>query len=308
MNLHEYQTKELLARQGVMIPQGAVASTLEQVRQLAADFLSPVVVKAQVLTGGRGKAGGIRLASNPDEAEQAAAAILGMDIKGHTVQWVLVEQAADIKTELYLAALIDRASQKIMVMESAEGGMDIEEVAATAPEKICKIYVDPFMGVRSYQITDLGREIHLSEQLWPAFRIFVTKLYQTLVKYDAELLEINPLIVDQRDQLIALDGKMTLDENALFRQAEVGSERSNEDLHPIEIEAQKAGLNFVYLGGNVACLANGAGLAMATMDAIKYYGGSPANFLDLGGGSSQGCYNVTFGRVSKVPSGCLAPA
>ncbi|MCE2466442.1 MAG: ADP-forming succinate--CoA ligase subunit beta [Caldilineaceae bacterium] len=286
MNLHEYQTKSLLEREGIPVPQGAVAMTPDGARQIAIDLGLVVAVKAQVLTGGRGKAGGIRLAGNPDEAEDAAAHILGMDIKGHKVQRVLVEQASHIKAELYLAALIDRTSQQIMVMASSEGGMEIEEVAAHSPDKIRRIYADPFMGIRSYQCTRLAREVELPVALWPAFHRLVSKLHDALIKHDADLLEINPLVVNHGDQLVALDGKMTLDDNALYRQPEFGSELGSENQHPTEVEALNAGLNFVYLGGNVACLANGAGLAMATMDAVKYYGGDPANFLDLGGGSS----------------------
>ncbi len=286
MNLHEYQTKQLFARQGIAVPQGEVADSPAQAKEIAVALGPATAIKAQVLTGGRGKAGGIALAATPEEAESAAARILGMDIRGHTVQRVLVEEASRIRKEIYLAALIDREAQRIMLMASAEGGMEIEEVAAANPEKIKRVYADPLMGLHPYQGLQLAKEIGLESALWNPFAALSRQLFDTLVAQDADLAEINPLIINEEGSLVALDGKMSLDDNALARHPEWNVADLSENQHPLEVRAQEAGLNFVYLGGSVACLANGAGLAMATMDVVKYFGGEPANFLDIGGGAT----------------------
>ncbi len=286
MNLHEYQTKQLLAQQGISVPKGEVASSPDQVRAIAQTFDQAIAVKAQVLTGGRGKAGGIAVVNTPPDAAHAAARILGMDIKGHRVQHVLVEQAAQIAQEIYLAALVDRQTQRIMLMASAEGGMDIEEVAAAHPEKIRRVYADPLVGLHQYQGLTLAKAIGLASNHWFAFSLVAQRLFTALVTHDADLAEINPLVVDDQGQLLALDGKMSIDDNALGRHPEWQDEDLSASRHPLEVRGQEAGLNFVYLGGNVACLGNGAGLAMATMDAVKLFGGEPANFLDIGGGAS----------------------
>lgn len=286
MNLHEYQSKRLFARQGIAVPQGFTADSPAAARRIAEDFGQPVAVKAQVLIGGRGKAGGIRVAATPAAAEAAAADILGMDIRGHTVHRLLIEAASEIQSEIYLAALVDRESQRIMLMASGEGGMEIEEVAARSPEKIRRAYADPFMGVRDHQGIRLAKEVGLPPRLWSAFAVCTRRLHATLTAYDADLAEINPLIVDASGALLALDGKMSVDDSALHRQPELVEDVGAEEGNPFEREAQAAGLNFVYLGGDVACLGNGAGLAMATMDAIKHFGGNPANFLDIGGDAS----------------------
>ncbi len=288
MNLHEYQTKQLFARQGIAIPQGEVADSPAQARQIATALGPATAVKAQVLTGGRGKAGGIAVAATPDEAASAAARILGMDIKGHVVRRVLVEEASDIRQEIYLAALVDRAAQRIMLMASAEGGMDIEEVAASHPDKIKRVYADPLMGLHQYQGLQLAKAIGLDAACWSAFATLAKQLFDALGVQDADLAEINPLIINAEGDLVALDGKMSIDDSALPRHPEWQGEDLAESGHPLEEQARAAGLNFVYLGGTVACLGNGAGLAMATMDAVKLFGGTPANFLDIGGGATIG--------------------
>lgn len=286
MNLYEFQTKQLFAQKGIPVPQGKTATSPQDVYHLARDLGPAVAVKAQVLTGGRMKAGGIRIATSPDEARSAAEDILGMDITGHRVHRVLVEKVADIAQEIYLGAIIDREAQRIMLMASAEGGIDIEEVAAAAPEKIRRVHADPFQGLRMYQGMQLAKEIGLPAAQWRAFMTLARTLFDTAVHFDADLVEINPLVITGEGQLLALDGKMSIDDNALPRQPqwEAGDEQASG--HVLEQRADEAGLNFVYLGGNVACLGNGAGLAMATMDAVTYFGGQPANFLDIGGGAT----------------------
>ncbi len=286
MDLFEFQAKALFRQKGIPVPLGETASTPAHARGLAAQYGAPVAVKAQVLTGGRGKAGGIKVAADPDAAEAAAAAILGMDIKGHTVRQVLVEAAADIAQEIYLGILIDRETQRLMVMASAEGGVEIEEVAARTPEKIRRAYADPLLGWRRYQGLGLAKALGLAPRVWPGFAAVTAQLFDAAVHFDADLAEINPLILDAQNQFVALDGKVSIDDNALPRQDALMPEEEGAGRHPLEAEARAAGLNFVYLGGNVACLGNGAGLAMATMDAVQYFGGQPANFLDIGGGAS----------------------
>ncbi|WP_374685603.1 ADP-forming succinate--CoA ligase subunit beta [Promineifilum sp.] len=286
MNLHEFQAKRLFAEHGIPIPRGEVAYTPENARQIAADLGGKVVVKSQVLTGGRGKAGGIKLANNPAEAEARAADILGMKIKGLTVNKVLIdEQAPGIQQELYLAALIDRGRRRPMIMASAAGGMDIEEVAETTPEKIHTVHIDPTLGVRGYQTTYLAKAMGLPREVWRQFHQIVAGLYNCFKANDASLTEINPLIITGDGKLLALDGKVSIDDNALDRQPRLAEMRDVAEEPLAEAEARRTGITFIQLDGNIGCMVNGAGLAMATMDIIKLYGGEPANFLDIGGGA-----------------------
>ncbi|MDQ4077036.1 MAG: ADP-forming succinate--CoA ligase subunit beta [Chloroflexota bacterium] len=286
MKLHEYQSKRLFGEFGIPIPQGEVATTPEEARQIAERIGKPVVVKAQVLVGGRGKAGGVKLAKTPEEAEARAREILGMDIKGLTVEKVLIDPAADIKDEIYLGVTLDRAARKNAIMASAAGGVDIEEVAATTPEKIVTVRVDPAVGLADYQKRALAYDIGLEDkQQVRQFTDIVGKLYDVYSGTDATLAEINPLIVGEDGSLLAVDGKIDLDDNALFRHPELAEKRDISEETEAEQEARKAGLTYIDLDGTIGCMVNGAGLAMATMDVIKLYGGEPANFLDIGGGA-----------------------
>jgi succinyl-CoA synthetase beta subunit len=286
VNLHEYQAKRLFAEHGIPIPNGKMASTPAEAREIARELGGRVVVKAQVHTGGRGKAGGIKLANSPDEAEAEASRILGMDIRGYKVRRVLVdEQAPGIQQEIYLAILIDRAARRPMIMASAAGGMDIEQVAATAPEKIITVHVEPALGVRGYQTTYLASAMDLPRELWRDFHKIVSGLYDCFKSNDCSLTEINPLVITGEGKLLALDGKMSIDDNALSRQTRLAEMRDVEEEPPAEREARLSGISFIQLEGNIGCMVNGAGLAMTTMDVIKLFGGEPANFLDIGGGA-----------------------
>jgi succinyl-CoA synthetase beta subunit len=285
LKLHEYQSKRVFAQYGVPIPRGDVASTPEQARQIAARLGTRVVIKSQVLVGGRGKAGGIRLASDADEAEQMADRILGMKIKGLTVKKVLVDEAADIAHEIYLGIVIDRAHRRPVMMASAEGGVEIEEVARTTPERIVKVIIDPFLGLQPYQGREMAFGIGLSKELVRGFVRIAQGLYDAFAGSDASLAEVNPLVVTGGGSLLAVDGKMLLDDNALFRQFELAEMRDSDEETPEEQEARRHGLSYVKLDGQIGCMVNGAGLAMATMDITKLYGGEPANFLDIGGGA-----------------------
>ena len=285
MKLHEYQSKRIFARYGVPIPQGDVAATPEQARQIAGRLGTRVVVKSQVLVGGRGKAGGIRLADDPDEAEEVASQILGMSIKDLTVKKVLVDKAADIATEIYLGIVIDRGQRRPVMMASAEGGVEIEEVARTTPERIVKITIDPFLGLQPYQGRELSFGIGLPKELVRNFVKIAQGLYEAFVSCDASLAEINPLVVTGDGHLLAVDGKILLDDNGLFRHFELAEMRDADEETPEEQEARRHGLSYVKLDGEIGCMVNGAGLAMATMDITKLYGGEPANFLDIGGGA-----------------------
>ncbi|HEX8684116.1 MAG TPA: ADP-forming succinate--CoA ligase subunit beta [Ardenticatenaceae bacterium] len=286
MKLHEYQSKRLFGEYGIPVPQGEVATTPEEARQIAERIGGPVVVKSQVLVGGRGKAGGVKLAKTPEEAEARARDILGMDIKGLTVEKVLIDPAADIKNEIYLAVILDRAARRIAIMASAAGGVDIEEVAATTPEKIITVRVDPFLGLEDFQARQLAYDIGLTDKNQVRqFTEIVKGLYEVYVGSDATLAEINPLIVQGDGSLLAVDGKIDLDDNALFRHAELESQRDVAAETEAEQAASEAGLTYIDLDGTIGCMVNGAGLAMATMDVIKLYGGEPANFLDIGGGA-----------------------
>lgn len=285
MNLHEYQSKLRFAEFGIPIPRGKVAHDPQQVYEIAKELGGPVVIKAQVLTGGRGKAGGVKLAQTPEEAQQHADAILGMMIKGHKVLKVLVDPASQIKAEIYLGVTNDRAARKPLIMASAEGGMDIEEVNRVSPEKIIREHIDPFLGLRDYQIRNLAYGIDLPRDLWKQFINIARALYRSYIESDATLAEINPLIIDSDGNLLAVDGKMSIDDNALYRHADLAEMRDTSAEPPAETEARAAGLSYVKLDGEIGCMVNGAGLAMATMDMTQLFGGSPANFLDIGGGA-----------------------
>jgi len=287
MRLHEYQSKEIFANHRIPIPRGRLASTPEEAKLIAEELGGPVVLKAQVLVGGRGKAGGIRLVKSPDEAEAEAAKILGERIKDIPVRRLLIEEAVNIQQEIYIGMTVDREKGETILIASAEGGVDIEEVARTMPEKISRVGVNPLMGLRDYQARNLATEIEIPRPLWRAFITITQNLYQAYQSLDATLAEINPLVITGAKRLIALDGKMILDDNALFRHPEFVDKRDT-SIEPLEEqEARKFGLAYIKLEGNIGCLVNGAGLAMATMDIIKHQGGEPANFLDIGGGASS---------------------
>jgi len=285
VKLHEYQSKRIFSDYGVPIPEGDIATTPAEAREIARKMGGPVVIKSQVLVGGRGKAGGIKLAKNPDEAEKLAAQILGMKIKGLTVDTVLVDQAASIKQEFYLGIVIDRAQQKPVIIASAEGGVEIEEVAKTKPEAIMRLPIDPSIGLLDYQARDLAFNLGLRRNFMNQFVQTVRGLYRTFIHSDATLAEINPLVVTADEQLLAVDGKIVLDDNALFRHLHLAELRDVQEESPAERQARLADLSYVKLDGEIGCMVNGAGLAMATMDIIKHYGGEPANFLDIGGGA-----------------------
>ena len=286
MNIHEYQAKEILRGLGVPIPPGQVAETPDEVEKIAKKIGKPVVVKAQVHAGGRGKAGGVKVAKTPAEAKDKAAAILGMKIKGLTVLKVLVTEAVDIASEAYVGVILDRASKKPVFMVSAAGGIDIEEVAASMPEKILKMPVDTRYGLMPFQAMRLGFFLHADLAKARAAARIMQQLYIAFIQSGCSLAEINPLVVTLNDDVVALDAKMSIDDNELERRPALGALRDESAEEPSEVQARAANLTFIKLEGNVGCCVNGAGLAMATMDLVKYYGGEPANFLDIGGSSS----------------------
>ncbi|MGJ3240471.1 MAG: ADP-forming succinate--CoA ligase subunit beta [Anaerolineae bacterium] len=289
MKLHEYQSKFRFAEFGIPIPKGKVAETPDEALAIAEELGTPVVVvKAQVHVGGRGKAGGVKIAKSPAEAREHATAILGMDIKGLTVEKVLIDPGADIQDEIYLAITNDRAAGKPLIIASAEGGMDIEELAKTDPDKIVREHIDPIWGLKSYQANSVASRMNLKPEQWRPFVKILMALYDCFASSDAELAEINPLVVQGDGSLIAVDGKMIIDDSALPRQKKLAAMRDSAEETPEEIEAREAGISYVKLDGTIGCMVNGAGLAMTTMDMTKLYGGEefgPANFLDIGGGA-----------------------
>jgi succinyl-CoA synthetase beta subunit len=287
VKLHEYQSKRLFAKHGVPIPSGDVAATPDEARAIAEGLGGAVVVKSQVLVGGRGKAGGIKLAENAKEAEAYADEILDMRIKDLPVEQVLVDEAADIAQEIYLGIVIDRAARRPAMMASSEGGVEIEEVARVQPEAIKQITVDPFLGLRAYQTLWLAKGIGLPRDHFRSFDRIAQGLYAAFEACDASLAEINPLVITEEGDLLAVDGKMVIDDNALFRHPDLAAMRDVEAEALAERQAREAGLSYVKLDGTIGCMVNGAGLAMATMDIIKHFGGSPANFLDIGGGAQS---------------------
>ena len=286
MNLHEYQAKDLLRAVGVPIPPGEVATTPEQAEAIARRYGKPVMVKAQVHVGGRGKAGGVKYCPNPAVAKEKAAAILGMDIKGLTVEKVLVAEAADIGSEAYVGIIVDRATKKPVFMVSAAGGIDIEEVAATTPEKIHYHPVDSRYGLQPFEAMQMGFFLYQDVKQARAAAKIMQQLYQSFMANGCSLAEINPLVVTPQGEVVAVDAKMVIDDNELDRKPEVAALRDESSEEASEVTARNANLTFIKLDGNVGCVVNGAGLAMATMDLVKFYGGEPANFLDIGGSSN----------------------
>jgi succinyl-CoA synthetase beta subunit len=286
MKIHEYQAKEIFATFGIPVPRGKMATTPEEARNIAMDYGRPVMVKAQVHVGGRGKAGGIKYSANAEEAFANAEKILGMDIKGLTVRRVLVTEASDIAHEVYCGIIIDRAAKKPVIMVSAEGGIDIEEVAAKTPEKIHKLHVDPILGIQGYQARELAYKVYSDPNTANQAAKIIQKLYRCFIESDCTLAEINPLVTTPSGDVIALDAKINLDDNALYRHKDFEGLRDVAPAEESENEAREKGLSFVGLHGNIGCVVNGAGLAMATMDLVKHYGGEPANFLDIGGSSN----------------------
>jgi len=285
MKIHEYQAKEIFAKYGVPIPSGRVAHDAAEVRKIAEEIGKPVVVKAQVHAGGRGKAGGIKVAKTPDEAEAAANAILGMDIKGLTVEQVLVEEAIDIQEEYYIGITTDRAARRNIVMVSKEGGIEIEEVAAATPEKIARLHLDPALGLLDFQIRQLAYEAGLPKAATKGIGPFLKALYNVYSDYDCSLAEINPLVLTGEGKLIAADAKINIDDNALFRHPDLAQYQEAQEDDEIEAEAHRRGLTYVRLDGDIGIIGNGAGLVMTTLDVVQREGGQPANFLDIGGGA-----------------------
>lgn len=286
MKLHEYQAKEIFRKYKIPVPPGEVASTPEEAREIVEKLRKPVMLKAQVHVGGRGKAGGIKLAQTPDQAFEVAEQILGMEIRGLKVKKVLVTEAVDIESEAYLGVIVDRRTRKPVVMVSAAGGIDIEEVARESPELIHKLVVNPKLGLLPFQARQLTFKIYESPGIaLQASRVLV-QLYRAFWESDASLAEINPFVVTPQGQVWALDAKIDIDDNGLYRQGEIAQMRDLEAEEPAEVEARQSDLTFIKLEGTVGCVVNGAGLAMSTMDLIKYYGQEPANFLDIGGSSS----------------------
>jgi succinyl-CoA synthetase beta subunit len=292
MKLHEYQAKEMLAKYGVPVNEGHVAETVDEVVEIARRIGKPVMIKAQVMMGGRGKAGGVKYSKDVEAARENASNILGkllqneQNPRGEVVKRVLVADAADIAKEYYLGATVDRGSKSIIVMGSAEGGVEIEQVARDNPDAIIKVHVDPLLGMQDYQARELAFGMGLGEHIRDFTRV-AKGLVRVLIDHDASLVEINPLVITTENKLIALDAKMVLDDNGLFRQKWAEEMRDPAEEEESEREAREAGISFVKLDGNIGCMVNGAGLAMATMDTIKEYGGSPANFLDIGGGARE---------------------
>jgi succinyl-CoA synthetase beta subunit len=286
MRLHEYQSKAIFNQYHIPIPYGRLASTPEEAKRIAEEINRSVVLKAQVLVGGRGKAGGIRLVKSPDEAEEEASKILGERIKGIPVRRLLVEEAVSFYQEIYVGMTVEREYGDILLIASSEGGVDIEEVARVSPEKIARIHIDPLLGLRDYQARNLAAEIEIPRNIWRSFIGILKNLHQVFLDHDGTLAEINPLVISSNHQLIALDGKIILDDSALYRHPELVDKRDITAETPEEIEARKFSLSYIKLSGNIGCLVNGAGLAMATMDIIQHQGGQPANFLDIGGGAS----------------------
>jgi succinyl-CoA synthetase beta subunit len=306
MKIHEYQAKDILAKYGVAVPRGEVANTLDEAlevaRRLFTNGAKGVVVKAQIHAGGRGKGGGVKVAKTFAEAEEYSKKILGMQLithqtgpQGQKVQRLLIEETAPIDRELYLGIVLDRAKAQLVFMASQAGGMEIEEVAAKDPDAIYKEYIDPAVGFQPYQARNLAFKLGLKPtQINEAVK-FMTGLYKVYIETDASLLEINPFITTKDDRLLALDCKINFDDNAMFRHKELKDLRDVAEEDPLEVEASKYALNYIKLDGNIACMVNGAGLAMATMDIIQYAGGSPANFLDVGGGANQQQIEQAFG-------------
>ncbi|HSN40096.1 MAG TPA: ADP-forming succinate--CoA ligase subunit beta [Burkholderiales bacterium] len=309
MKIHEYQAKEILRKYGVATPRSIPCFNVDEAVEATKTLGGKVwVVKAQIHAGGRGKGGGVKVAKSPDEVRQYAGRILGMQLKTHqtgpegqTVRRLLIEEGADISKELYVGMVVDRGTQRVVLMASSEGGMDIEEVAAKTPEKIHKVAIDPVSGLADGDAENIARKIGISGKAVPQAREILKGLYKAFDETDGSLAEINPLIVTGDEKVLALDAKMNFDDNALFRHPDIVAMRDLDEEDPAEVEASKYDLNYIQLDGNIGCLVNGAGLAMATMDIIKLYGGSPANFLDVGGGASTEKVTEAFKIMLKNP-------
>jgi succinyl-CoA synthetase beta subunit len=302
VKLQEYRSKEVLARHGVPIVAGRTATTPEEAREAATEIGGPVVVKAQVLVGGRGKAGGVKLASTPEEAEGRAREIIGLDIKGTTVRTVLVAPAATIAQEYYLALILDRAARAVTVIASAEGGVEIEETARTNPEAILRLRLDPLIGLQEHQVRRVAFFLDLPAELRRDFATLMRGLNDAFFGSDADLAEINPMVVTDDGKLLALDAKIVLDESALPRHPDLEAMRDLNEEEPSEIAAREAGISFIKLDGTIGCMVNGAGLAMATMDLVKLAGGEPANFLDIGGGAKADRVAAAFRIILDDPN------
>ena len=302
MKLQEYRSKEILARHGVPLLGGETATTPEDARAAAERIGGPVVVKAQVLVGGRGKAGGVKLASTPDEAAEKAREILGLDIKGITVRTVLIAPAAQIAKEYYLGLILDRAARAVTVIASAEGGVEIEETAKTNPEAILRLPLHPLLGLQEHESRRIGFFLGIPAELRKDFGTVIRGLYDAFVSSDADLAEINPLVVTDGGALLALDAKIVLDDSALPRHPDLEAMRDLNEEEPSEIAAREAGISFIKLDGNIGCMVNGAGLAMTTMDLVKLAGGEPANFLDIGGGAKAEKVTAAFRIILDDPN------
>ena len=308
MKIHEYQAKEIFRKYGIPVPEGEVATSVDEARSIAKDIGGRVVVKAQIHAGGRGKGGGVKLVNDKDEARDAANRILGMNLvthqtgpEGKTVQRVLVEKASDIAREIYLAIVVDRERSRTAIISSSEGGMEIEVVAATTPEKIMKTWVDPAVGLMPFQARQIAFGLHLTGDTFKQGVKTITNLYNLFEGEDASLAEINPLIITKEGDVVAIDGKVNFDDNASFRHKNHEEYRDLNEEEPLETEASKYNLNYIKLSGNVGCMVNGAGLAMATMDIIKLCGGEPANFLDVGGAASAEGVENAFNIILSDP-------
>ena len=308
MNIHEYQAKAVLSKYGVAVPRGKVADTPQEAEDIAKEFGTAVVVKAQIHAGGRGKGGGVKFAKTHDEAREYAKQIIGMNLvthqtgpQGKRVKRVLVEQAGKIKRELYLGMVIDRAVSRVVMMASTEGGMEIETVAAKTPEKILKEWVDPAVGLMPFQARKLAFGLGIPAELTGKAVKFMTALYSAFVDTDCSLAEINPLVLTEDGDIVALDAKMNFDGNGLFRHKDIQALRDFDEEDPTETEASKFDLTYISLDGNIGCMVNGAGLAMATMDMIKHCGGNPANFLDVGGGANAEQVTNAFRLILSDP-------
>ncbi|MBN66136.1 MAG: ADP-forming succinate--CoA ligase subunit beta [Rickettsiales bacterium] len=310
MNIHEYQAKAVLQKYGVAVPRGGVAYTPAEAEQVAQNLGGNLwVVKAQIHAGGRGKAGGVKLAKSLDEVQQLTKEMLGMTLvthqtgpEGKEVKRVYIEEGSDIGEELYLSMVIDRATSRITFMASSEGGMDIEEVAAKQPEKIITVTVDPACGIQPFHARRLAQGLGIPKELGKDFHNFIFGMYESFVDTDASQVEINPLVITKQTKLIALDAKFNFDDNALFRQPDVLEMRDEDEEDPLELQASKFGLSYVKMDGNIGCMVNGAGLAMSTMDIIKLYGGEPANFLDVGGGANKEKVTEAFKLILSDPN------
>ena len=309
MNIHEYQGKELFRKYGVATPRGFPAFSVDEAVDAAKKLGGPVwVVKAQIHAGGRGKGGGVKLARSIGEVRELATKMLGMTLvthqtgpQGRTVRRLLIEEGADIKKELYAALVVDRVLQRVVLMASSEGGMDIEEVAAKTPEKIYKVAIDPMKGLEDAQAEDIAKKIGVPANLVPQARDLFRSLYKCFDECDCSLVEVNPLIVTGDGRVVALDAKLNFDDNALFRHPDIVAMRDLDEEDPAEVEASKFDLNYIQLDGDIGCLVNGAGLAMATMDTIKLFGGNPANFLDVGGGATTEKVTEAFKIMLRNP-------